>query len=277
MTNVSKIPKKLAQEEKPLDRINKSGFPLQMALEHQVNTSRTGWRVATREHHWHNNRTNSEGWIDLVLEKKNAVFVVECKRAIEGKWAFLVERERNGTRSKCRVIQNKDISNASGQTRKTTEAYEISVAPYSYQSEYCVNIGENAGSGRELLENTAANSLSATEAIARSREHSVNARQPTRNYYTAIVTTAELHAAFVDAGTISLTDGTVPVADLERVPYLRFVKQLWSGENYPTLNFDRSTLSDDARAKEHTILVIAAEHFIEFLRVFEPNGEDWAD
>jgi hypothetical protein len=274
---VSKIEKKPTSQEAQLDRINKSGFPLQLALEYQVSASKTGWRVATREHHWHNNRTNSEGWIDLVLEKKNAVFVVECKRVIGGKWAFLGERERKGMRRKCRVIQNKDISYDSGQTRKTTEADEISVAPHSYQSGYCVNAGETAGSGRELLENTAANTLSATEAIARSREHSVTARQPTINYYTAIVTTAEIYAAFVDAGTISLTDGTVPEAHLEQVKYLRFVKQLWSGDNYPSLNFGRSTLSDDGKAKEHTVLVITAEHFIEFLRDFEPDGEDWAD
>ncbi len=121
---------------KILERINKSGFLLQMALEHHVKASRTGWRVSTREHHWKNERTGQEGWIDLILEKRNVLLVVECKRAIGGKWAFLVESSRKAEQAKCRVVQNRFIRYpSSGNTHTTTTVDEILLEPYAFQSE----------------------------------------------------------------------------------------------------------------------------------------------
>jgi Holliday junction resolvase-like predicted endonuclease len=261
-----------------VERINQSGFPLQLALEHQVKTSCKGWRVGTHEHHWRNNRTGDEGWIDLILEKGNAVIVVECKRALGGKWAFLVEKTRKQEKANCRVLQNRFIVHqSSGNTRSHTEVADIDLEPYTYQAEYCINVGDKASNGRELLENTAAATLSATEAIARSLESSVNPQRHTKHYIAAIVTTAELFAAFVDSSKTLLADGSIPDADIEPVRFIRFTKQLWSGENYPTPSHDRSVLGEVGRAKQHSVIVINAQHLVTFLKAFAPNNEDWSD
>jgi hypothetical protein len=266
-----------SEQDKVLERINKSGFPLQMALEHQVKTEKTGWRVSTHEHHWRNDRTDDEGWIDLVLEKNNMALIVECKRSVGGKWAFLIDSSHSGLRSMCRIIQNQCHRDklTPGKFHKTTVVSELQLSPRTVLSEYCINAGENSSNGRELLERVAADALSATEAIAKSVIGIVSPESPVRKYCTAIVTTAELYAALVEPERISTADGAVPEATIRPVPYLRFMKQLWSGQNYPSIQHDRRLLTASGDAKKHTVFIINAQNFIDFLRKFEPDGEDW--
>ena len=85
---------------------NDSGFPLQIAIERQVQNSsgEHGWTVRYSEHSWSNNEGQS-GFIDMVLQDKyKSLFaVVECKRIRDAEWVFLhsagrapVERNAKG-------------------------------------------------------------------------------------------------------------------------------------------------------------------------------------
>jgi hypothetical protein len=129
-----------------------------------------------------------------------------------------------------------------------------------------VNAGESASKGRELLEHTAATALSATEAIAKGSEWRPAYIPSEIMFFTAIVTTATLTAVFTDTAAINLNDGQVQDPEVEEVPYLRFVKQLWSGDDYPMIS--SVTSADRGDAKRHTVMIINAAHFIEFLQSF---------
>lgn len=84
-----------------LKQINRSGFPFQLAVEHEIRVteSKHHWDVASREHPWTNE--GQTGFIDLVLqynEIRTARLVIECKRikaedARQLKWVFLQSSE----------------------------------------------------------------------------------------------------------------------------------------------------------------------------------------
>jgi hypothetical protein len=89
------------QDEDLIKLINKSGFPFQLRVEHEIQRTKSDhkWELASREHPW-SSTTNNElyGYIDLVLnhsEMPGDRLVVECKR-IKGdderqlQWLFLI-------------------------------------------------------------------------------------------------------------------------------------------------------------------------------------------
>ena len=63
-----------------LDVVNRSGYPLQIALAEAVRSDYEThyWKVLYEEHAWRS--SEGEGFIDLVLEQDNlqAVLVIEC-------------------------------------------------------------------------------------------------------------------------------------------------------------------------------------------------------
>ena len=75
-----------------LDLVNKSGFPLQIALAQVVRANEdSGWRVMYEEHSWQNVRAGSDGYADLILENvvRDVVLILECKRVQEASYVFL--------------------------------------------------------------------------------------------------------------------------------------------------------------------------------------------
>lgn len=71
---------------------NDSGFPLQIAVEHQVTATTVshGWLVRYVEHSWSNRLDGQSGSIDLVVEDRygTTFLVIECKRVRESTWLF---------------------------------------------------------------------------------------------------------------------------------------------------------------------------------------------
>lgn len=259
-------------EDKITAGINKSGFPLQMALEQRIKQSNTGWRVSSMEHHWRNIRTDNEGYADLVLEKRDAVLVIECKRSLASTWAFLVNASRSTMQARCRAIRAWQKDLGGGLHLRMCVDYH-SLEPESLASEYCVIVNDDKTKVRELLEATAANVLSATEAIARSSEWRPNKPNANRYFYSVVVTTARMVAAIADPSEISLADGSLSNVHTVAAPIVRFEKQLWSGDDYPTI--EEPDQVSPRSAKVHTVLVVNSEHALEFLRQFEPRGEHW--
>ena len=76
---------------------NDSGFPLQIAIGHQIDSNATdGWTVRHSEHAWTNRNDQQSGFIDLVLQDqyKTTYLVLECKRVRQATWLFM---HPNGT------------------------------------------------------------------------------------------------------------------------------------------------------------------------------------
>ncbi len=77
--------------------VNKSGFPLQLAVAHLVRSepSLSHWNVFYEEHGWQDDR--SQGFIDLVLEDQDKTWLlnIECKRVRDSTWLFLVDAKPN--------------------------------------------------------------------------------------------------------------------------------------------------------------------------------------
>lgn len=141
--------------------INQSGFPLQLAIDRYVteNADVLGWSVLYREHGWIH--SNGEcGFADLVLEDRygTSVLVVECKRVLDSDWLFLEEAGRINETLHARIwIDN------TGRGKDHSGYYDLLAE--SPVSMYCIVAGQDPKS-RPLLERVAADTASATEAIA---------------------------------------------------------------------------------------------------------------
>lgn len=246
--------------------VNSSGFPLQIAVANAINetNSQHGWTTRYTEHSWQNSDNGESGFIDMVVSDryKTQFLVVECKRVKDTSWIFLLEglTKKNWSNTKSFIFK-KDSENI-----KKFGWYDLSVSPYTYQSQYCVIPGTGSNS-QSLIERTAAELVSSTEGIALedkllySREN-----QELRIYYNVIVTTAQLKVCHIDPSSISLKDGTLTDAEFEDVPYIRFRKQLNPIYEMPDAHFRELDL---IRAKENTVFVVNSQHLVKFLSEFE--------
>jgi hypothetical protein len=90
----------MPNEEETLKQLNRSWFPFQLRIEHEIQSTRTqhNWEVATREHPWQNPESVSSGFIDLVLHRDDFLgdrLFIECDR-IKGddcrqlQWLFML-------------------------------------------------------------------------------------------------------------------------------------------------------------------------------------------
>jgi hypothetical protein len=118
-----------------------------------------------------------------------------------------------------------------------------------------------------MLERVAADVVSSTEALATEERPRLQSEQSLRLYGSVVVTTATLKVCTFSAATVSLADGHLPDADagFVDVPFVRFRKQL-SVHATPSPTDGRSGWESFARAKEHTVFVVNASHFENFLR-----------
>ena len=75
----------MADQDDTLKQINKSGFPFQLRVEHEIRRTQQehNWSVASCEHPWTSGDAKSSGFIDIVLSHIQFVtfrLVIECKR-----------------------------------------------------------------------------------------------------------------------------------------------------------------------------------------------------
>jgi hypothetical protein len=80
------------KEAQLLDLVSKSGYPLQIGIEEMVKETYQNhkWSIVGKEHFWTYPEFKREGFIDLVLSRKNMRMAVECKRVLDKDWIFLV-------------------------------------------------------------------------------------------------------------------------------------------------------------------------------------------
>lgn len=83
----------MSSQNDAIELANDSGYPLQIAIEHLVSSTRNqhGWSVRYSEHGWTNPDDQQSGYLDLVLQDRHAstFLTVECKRPRNATWSWL--------------------------------------------------------------------------------------------------------------------------------------------------------------------------------------------
>lgn len=244
--------------------VNKSGFPLQIGLSHLINagTNSHGWRIQYSEHAWKNDVDDSSGFIDLVVENnaRNMALVVECKRVQDTSWVFLNPQTQIAQRRYAKAWLSRY------EDGKITEFDWVSqpLDPASVQTEFFCVFGQDSKS-IPILERVGAMLVSSTEALTLEEKLTLLSKYfPCRIYLNVIVTTAKLKVCSFEPSDISLTDGTVSACTFTDIPFVRFQKQF--STRFPkSLSFSVGVSSEIAKAKENTVFVVNADHFIKFI------------
>lgn len=252
---------------------NDSGFPLQIAIERQVTgtTANHGWSVRYIEHAWFNRQDGQSGFIDLVLQDqhKTTFLVVECKRVREATWLFL----RSDGSDKKRRHSKSWISYCVNDAMKSFDWGDIAVEPASHEALFCATRGQSTNDKRTMLERIGGELISATEALAlEEKDYRPQVEAPIRFYFNIVITTADLKVAKFSPMDISLTDGTLPSAEFEDVPFVRLRKQMSLRENLLNMD-DYKDRRDVSYSKENTLFIVRADAILEFLQQFEVPDE----
>jgi len=264
----------LAMDDKKLsDAVNRSGFPLQIALQRLVERTHPGdWNVCFSEHYWFNPADNCSGFIDLSLENGRAdtVFVVECKRVVNCSWIFLIDDKAQMERRHAKAwVTNSIIGEP---LRFGFE--EVEPEPMTPQSQYCVVDGQDPNA-RPMLERIASILVSSTEGFATEEQRGMarvdgETSDVLRIYFSVIVTTAKLRVCAFDPQSISLSTAEITNPAYKEVPFLRFRKQLGSHREIPKISArHRARHRAIAAAKESTVFIVNSESFSDFLQRFD--------
>ena len=256
-------------EDRWLDFVNKSGFPLQLGLADRVKRSSHvhGWRVLYEEHEWHND--DDGGFIDIVLENehKTMVLVVECKRLQNTEWIFLrpqVEQHAAGTKvvvSRCHEEVHR---------LKVHGWLDLVVTPQSPEVSYCIPASDKKE--RYTIEQIASDTVAATQALALEEGRLARLVGPLafRVYAAVVVTVAPLKLCPFNPHDVSIDDGKLRQADVfEDAPYVHFRKQLSTSIDVPN-SLRPGQLS---RWKERSVMVVNASSFLDFLQQASFEGE----
>lgn len=253
---------------------NNSGFPLQIAIERAVQESSNihGWSVRHTEHAWSNSLYQQNGFIDLVLQDqhKSTFLVVECKRFRQAAWLFM----HSSGETKQRKHAKSWVSQYSDGRMTHFNWYDVAIDPASPEAMFCAVIGQSATDRSTLLERIGAEVVASTEALANEeRDFRPDGYQSIRFYFSVIVTTAELKIAQFDPNVISLADGTIPDAEFETVPFVRFRKQL-SMRPVNLSPKDYESGMDLSNSRQDTVFVVRADALVDFLQRFDiPTSE----
>lgn len=248
---------------------NDSGFPLQIAIGHQVADSKDthGWTVRHSEHAWTNRFDQQSGFIDLVLQDryKTTYLVLECKRVRQAAWLFM---HPNGTAQPRRHAKCWVTHYAKGKMPHYGWC-DVPIDPVSPEAMFCAIRGQSVNDRTTLLERVGGELVSATEALA---EEERDFRPPTyptaRFYFNVIVTTADLKVAKFNPQDVSLADGTFGHAEIESVPFVRLRKQLsMRPVRLTPEDFQNNTQTADS--KENTVFVLRADSLLKFLKEFD--------
>ncbi|HTO80789.1 MAG TPA: hypothetical protein VMQ73_01085, partial [Methylomirabilota bacterium] len=207
----------------PLQIVNSSGFPLQIATERLVNrtTKEHGWKVLYTEHAWFNRTTGESGFIDLVLidRTKRLFLVVECKRHPENaSWVFM---HSSGNPEPRRHVKTWVTTYANGKF-PFFGWQDTQTDPYCLEASFCAVYGGSPNDKNTMLERIGGELVLATEGFAQEqRDFRQDLRNRERFYFNVVVTNARLTASIFSPDDISLESGTLPSTDDHIVPYLK--------------------------------------------------------
>jgi len=233
-----------------------------------------GWRVLYEEHAWRNERTGSDGFVDVVLEHQHqdVVLLIECKQLQNREWIL---QPPNGNPQPRRHARGLLAVRANGRLHANFPVwYDHALDPPTPEAVFCV-MPKDARD--PTVERVASKPVSATEALEQEERMYLDQRggDSRRIYFSAIVTTARLTVCEFDPTRISLADGMIPAgANFSSAGAVRLTKQL----STQAAAFESARFGEEAdalaRAKERTVFVVHAEYLDRFLRNFEIDGRD---
>jgi len=241
-----------------------SGFPLQIRIADITNSS-SDWKVYVEEYPWRSELTHSEGFIDLVIHRKESfsAMVIECKRVRDTAWVFLIPEKKPNERSDARLWLSNYVPL---KWDRFDWSNDYPASPSSYESRFCAIPGQVHGR-LTILERTVSDLIEAVEALALQEKKIVssdpNVERPFgRVYIPVIITTAELRVSFFEPSSISLSDGSLPAdTEFKIIPYIRFRKSLTRQVN----SSRHKSLKDAYKASERTVFIVNAESWDGFL------------
>ena len=223
----------MENQESALKQINKSGFPFQLRIEHEIRRTQQehNWAVASREHPWTGAEDSvGSGFIDIVLKHSQfSTFrlVIECKRmkgddARQLRWVFLIpeEEEKPTMLASCFEVEGRGGKDESGEHKWADVRVwdNVNLAPISLQSEFCI-LQSDEQRRQPILESLATEVLESIEGLAEEEvnmEKSLDQPVHTRLFvFPAIVTNAEIVACRFDPAKIEIGDGTLKGQDVE--------------------------------------------------------------
>lgn len=270
-----------------LKQIGRSGFPFQLGVEDAIRRTQSShrWLVASREHPWSTEDTESSGFIDLVLQHMDLVthrIVVECKRVKADdqrqlQWFFLVPEVAKEETALASCLEVGAAPIARGKVEGTNtgrnewdypQMWEgVNVLPRCLESSFCVLAGDDQ-KRQPLLEQLASDVIESVEGLAseekrihQSRYADGSARSGIGRLlvllFPFIVTNAEIAICRFDPSDVNILDGTLPASatTVEAVPYIRFRKSL--ATTFPEGAFDNLRKANAAR--ERTVFVVNAQ------------------
>jgi len=252
------------------EQVNKSGFPLQLAIANEVTTHSHSWKVLYEEHGWKSE--SSEGFIDLMIEDQHKTWLmnIECKRVQDSAWIFLVDKKAPTNVSRAKIWATyHDTKNVI----TCFDWVEVDMKPICTETKYCVVPGQDSRA-MPMLERTSATLVQSTEALAKEEATSLDFYYSgLRMYQNVIVTTAEINTCHIDVGEIDLATGKIAEnTELSVVPFVKFRKQLGS----TVKNIDKAqhdvAIRNNISSRESTIFVVNAAHFLDFLNQSELSG-----
>src|SRR5918912_1336211 len=169
----------MANQEDTLKQINKSGFPFQLRVEHEIRQTHQehNWSVASHEHPWTSVDKAASGFIDLVLKHDQfSTFrlVIECKRikaddARQLRWVFLIPdtEAQPTTLASCFEVEGRG-----GQDQTSEPGWNdiriwdnVRLIPASLQSEFCI-LQSDEQRRQPILESLASEVLESIEGLA---------------------------------------------------------------------------------------------------------------
>jgi hypothetical protein len=252
------------ETEKLKEIINKSGYPLQLALEYQINSTERehNFRVLSSEHRWVDKDSSSDGYIDLMAYHRNynIRIVIECKRII-GNWNFLISEMNPSPTGKIKVLS---ISDEVSDNIKKIKWVQLSMYPESFVSSFCVFESNNQKDER-TLEKFAGDLLLSIESLAKEEilyKNKFNSKSDLF-YIPMIVTTAKIQLSNFNPGNINLDDGKIATSNIKEQDNIRFTKSLASNLNYTNEIMD---IKEADKSNARTVIVVQAIKLIEFLK-----------
>lgn len=213
--------------EEPFQKLaNASGFLFQIRIDHEITRVRASeggnWEVIAREHRWIDTASNSEAFIDLILQSHAGRMIVECKRTTDATWLFLVPNNA------MEVKRAKLLWTCQKEGIPPVTAWDdLDLDPPSLESSFCIVRGRGEGNA-PMLERLSGGLLRATEAVAE-QELTIgpqHAYGPARIYLPVIITNADLRVCRFSPEDIDSKTGRINKTETQAVDFLKFRKSL---------------------------------------------------
>lgn len=244
--------------------LDASGFPLQLAVQHQVlesgKRSEHSWTVATREHPWENVESGEAGFIDLVLKDGPLRMVIECKRPRDSSWIFLCPIA-HGEPAQADAVRLKWVQSVPGQGVQHGWG-DMRVVPTSPSSEFAIAPVVRQD-GVSTLDAACRTLISSTDGLVNDELSTMEgSRDGIILYIPAIVTTASLMTCAFAPEFTPLRSGKVDDAEFSEVDWIRYRKSFATTRSSCEVP---KGLKESKTDRDRTVLVIQAASLVNLL------------